>query len=172
MEHLQYPVGKWIIIEEHSQSEIKNLLSQINELASQYRTLIENLDTISLAKTYREDSWNIRQLVHHVADTLLFHYLRLKHALTEDKPNGVIGKINDWATMADYTEGPIEDSLLMIESVHRRFVFLFERLETSVYTKSYYHTGRQLFVTLPQTLDMIVWHLKHHLAHIDIALKA
>ncbi len=171
MEHLQYPVGKWVIREEHSSAEIKNLLVVINELASHYRTLTEKLDNEALAKTYRQDSWNIRQLVHHVADTHLFHYLRLKHSLTEDKPNGVIGKINDWANMPDYTEGPIEDSLLMIESVHRRFVFLFERLEPSQYAKSYFHPGRQLYVTLPQSLDMIVWHLKHHLAHIEIALE-
>lgn len=123
MEHLQYPVGKWEIRDEHSPAQIKNLLAQINELASQYRRLTENVNEIDLAKTYRKDSWNIRQLIHHVADTHLFHYLRLKHSLTEDKPNGVIGKINDWATMTDYTQGPIEDSLLMIESVHRRFVF-------------------------------------------------
>jgi hypothetical protein len=171
MEHLQYPVGKWSPKEITDSKEIKSLSKDILKYAAQYRNLTENLDNQELAKTYREGSWNIRQLVHHVADSHLFHYLRLKHALTEDKPVGVLGKINDWAEMADYTEGPIEDSLLMIESVHRRYVLLFESLNPEVYDRSYFHPFRQLYVTIPQSLDMIVWHLRHHLAHIEIALK-
>jgi DinB superfamily len=171
MEHLQYPVGKWSPKEITDSQEIKSLSKDILKYAAQYRNLTENLDNQELAKTYREGSWNIRQLVHHVADSHLFHYLRLKHALTEDKPVGVLGKINDWAEMADYTEGPIEDSLLMIESVHRRYVLLFESLSPEVYERSYFHPFRQLYVTIPQSLDMIVWHLRHHLAHIEIALK-
>jgi hypothetical protein len=171
MENLQYPVGKWSGKTEFSQQEIDGFAAEILTLASQYRSLTESLTDDQLAKTYREGGWNIRQLVHHVADSHLFHYLRLKHALTEDQPNGVLGKINDWAEMADYTEGPVEDSLLMIESVHRRFVFLFKSLAPDVYNRSYFHPFRQLYVTIPQSLDMIVWHLKHHLAHIAIALK-
>jgi hypothetical protein len=171
MEHLQYPVGKWSPKEITDNQEIKDLAADILKYSSQYRILTEKLDTNELSKTYREGSWNIRQLVHHVADSHLFHYLRLKHALTEEKPNGVLGKINDWAEMADYTEGPIEDSLLMIESVHRRYVLLFESLNPDVYDRSYFHPFRQLYVTIPQSLDMIVWHLRHHLAHIEIALK-
>jgi hypothetical protein len=171
MEHLQYPVGKWSPKEITDNQEIKDLAADILKYSSQYRILTENLDTDELSKTYREGSWNIRQLVHHVADSHLFHYLRLKHALTEEKPNGVLGKINDWAEMADYTEGPIEDSLLMIESVHRRYVLLFKSLSPEVYDRSYFHPFRQLYVTIPQSLDMIVWHLRHHLAHIEIALK-
>jgi DinB superfamily len=171
MEHLQYPVGKWSPKEITDYQEIKNLAAEILKYAAQYRTLTKNLDNKQLAKKYREGSWTIRQLVHHVADSHLFHYLRLKHALTEDKPVGVLGKINDWAEMADYTEGPIEDSLLMIESVHRRYVILFESLSEEVYDRSYFHPFRQLYLTIPQSLDMIVWHLRHHLAHIEIALK-
>jgi DinB superfamily len=171
MEHLQYPVGKWSPKEITDSQEIKSLSKDILKYAAHYRNLTENLDNQQLAKTYREGGWNIRQLVHHVADSHLFHYLRLKHALTEDKPVGVLGKINDWAEMADYTEGPIEDSLLIIESVHRRYVLLFESLNPEVYERSYFHPFRQLYVTIPQSLDMIVWHLRHHLAHIEIALK-
>jgi DinB superfamily len=171
MEHLQYPVGKWSPKEITDSQEIKSLSKDILKYATQYRNLTENLDNQQLAKTYREGGWNIRQLVHHIADSHLFHYLRLKHALTEDKPVGVLGKINDWAEMADYTEGPIEDSLLIIESVHRRYVLLFESLNPEVYERSYFHPFRQLYVTIPQSLDMIVWHLRHHLAHIEIALK-
>jgi hypothetical protein len=173
MEDLQYPVGKWIQKEEaYTAAEIQNMLAEILKYAEAYRPLCKNLSDKELAQTYRPEGWNIRQLVHHVADTHLFHYLRLKHAITEDKPVGVLGKINEWAELADYTDGPIEDSLLMIESVHKRYVFLFKSLTEDQYPKSYFHPFRQVHVTLTQALSMIVWHLKHHLAHIEIALRA
>ncbi|MGL4632516.1 MAG: YfiT family bacillithiol transferase [Leadbetterella sp.] len=166
---MQYPVGKWNLRTSHSKEDISALLTEILGLSQKYRLSTEKLSDEGLSKRYREGGWNIRQLVHHVADTHLFHYLRLKHALTEDKPIGVLGKINDWADMPDYIEGPIEDSLWMIESIHRKYVYLFERLLVDLYQKSYFHPVREIYVNLPQSLDMIVWHLKHHLAHIEIA---
>jgi hypothetical protein len=171
MEHIQYPIGKWNPKTNLTSQDIEQLTSDILKYATEYRRLTENLNADQLAKTYREGGWNIRQVIHHVADTHLFHYLRLKHAITEDKPNGVLGKINEWAEMADYTEGPIEDSLLMIESIHRRYIILFNSLDSALYDRSYFHPFRQIYVTVPESLDMIVWHLRHHLGHIEIALK-
>lgn len=54
-----------------------------------------------LSKTYREGSWTVRQLVHHIADSQLNMYQRLKLALTDDVPT-IPGFIQDeWAIQPD-----------------------------------------------------------------------
>ena len=47
-----------------------------------------------LKKTYREGSWTIRQLVHHVADTHQWHFIRIKQALTEENAVGIVFNVN------------------------------------------------------------------------------
>jgi len=47
---------------------------------------IENLDEHQLQTPYREGGWTIQQVVHHIADSHLNAYIRLKLALTEDNP--------------------------------------------------------------------------------------
>jgi len=60
--------------------------------------------------------------------------------------------------------------LQMIESTHKRYAYVFSNILESDYHKMYYHPFRQINVTVPQALDMTVWHAKHHLEHILVAL--
>ncbi len=136
-----------------------------------YKELTQHLSEEDLEKTYREGSWTIRQVVHHVADTHLFHFIRLKHALTEENAVGVIGNVNAWAVLPDTQKAPIADSLQMIESTHKRYAYVFANIPASDYGRTYFHPFRQINVTVPQALDMVIWHLKHHLGHIEIALR-
>jgi hypothetical protein len=170
IENVQYPVGKWASKDHYSSEEIKQNIADILAYALKYKELTQHLSEEDLEKTYREGSWTIRQVVHHVADTHLFHFLRLKHALTEENPNGVIGNVNALAMLPDSAKAPIEDSLQMIESTHKRYAYVFSNIPVSGYGRTYYHPFRQINVNLPQAIDMTVWHAKHHLGHIEIAL--
>ena len=53
------------------------------------RATVIDLDEDALQKKYREGSWNVRELVHHIADSQLNMYHRLKLALTDDNPKVV-----------------------------------------------------------------------------------
>jgi DinB superfamily len=170
LEQIQYPIGKWASKDHYSPEEIQQNMADIVAYALKYKELTSHLSEEDLEKTYREGSWTIRQVVHHVADTHLFHFLRLKHALTEENPNGVIANVNAFAVLPDSAKAPIEDSLQMIESTHKRYAYLFSNIPVSDYQRTYYHPFRQLNVNLPQAIDMTVWHAKHHLGHIEIAL--
>jgi hypothetical protein len=170
LEQIQYPVGKWVAQEDYSGEEIKQNIETMLIYANRYRELTAGLSDEVLAKTYREGSWNIRQVVNHVADTHLWHFLRIKQALTETNPIGVFGDVNALALLPDYLDAPIEDSLQMIESTHKRYAYLFANIPESSYARTYYHPFRQIDVSLRKALSMTVWHLKHHLGHIQIAL--
>ena len=171
LENIQYPIGKWVAKEKYSSEEIKENIAQIRVYSLKYKELALYLSEEDLEKTYREGSWTIRQLVHHVADTHLWHFIRIKQALTEENPVGIFGNVNALSALPDSAKAPIADSLMMIESTHNRYAYLFENIAESEYYKTYYHPFRQINVTIPQAIDMTVWHANHHLEHILIALK-
>jgi uncharacterized damage-inducible protein DinB len=169
LEQQQYPIGKWEAKEVYSPEQIQQNLADLATTAQQYSELTAHLSETDLEKTYREGSWTIRQVINHVADTHLWHFLRIKQAMTEENPTGVFGNVNALAALADY-KAPVADALQMIVATHNRYVQLFSGIATADYTRGYYHPFRQINVTIPQALDMIVWHAKHHLGHIKIAL--
>jgi DinB superfamily len=171
LEQIQYPVGKWTAKDHYSAADIQENIAQIRAYGLKYEELTQHLSEEDLEKTYREGSWTIRQLVHHVADTHVWHLVRIKQALTEGSPVGLFGNVNALAALADSAKAPILDSLQMIESTHNRYAYLAENIAESEYHKTYYHPFRQIHVTIPQAIDMVVWHAKHHFEHIRIALQ-
>ena len=170
LEQIQYPVGKWIAKNHYSSEEIQENIALLRAYCLKYKDLTQNLSEEDLEKTYREGSWTIRQVVHHVADTHQWHFIRIKQALTEENAVGIVFNVNVLATLADAAKAPIADSLAIIESTHNRYIYLFENIAVSDYPRTYYHPFRQLHITIPQALNMTVWHAKHHFEHIRIAL--
>ena len=170
IENIQYPIGKWTAKDRYSLEEIQENVALLKAYGLKYKALTQHLLEEDLEKTYREGSWTIRQLVHHVADTHLWHFIRIKQALTEENAVGILLNVTAVSALPDSDKAPIKDSLMMIESTHNRYAFLFENIAESEYAKSYYHPFRQLYITIPQALDMTVWHAKHHFEHIRIAL--
>ena len=171
IESVQYPIGKWASKDHYSQEEIEQNMADILAYALKYKELTQHLSEEDLEKTYREGSWTIRQVVHHVADTHQWHFIRIKQALTEENAVGIVFNVNALAALADAAKAPIADSLAIIESTYNRYVYLFENIAVSDYGRTYYHPFRQLHITIPQAIDMTVWHAKHHFEHIRIALR-
>jgi uncharacterized damage-inducible protein DinB len=172
IEKIQYPIGKWTAKDHYPLEEIQENIAQVRAYGLKYKELTQHLSEEDLEKTYREGSWTIRQLVHHVADTHLWHFIRIKQALTEENPIGIFGNVTALSALPDSTKAPIMDSLQMIESTHNRYAYVFENIAESEYYKTYYHPLRQTNVTIPQAIDMAVWHAKHHFGHILISLKS
>ncbi|MFK8056816.1 MAG: YfiT family bacillithiol transferase [Saprospiraceae bacterium] len=129
----------------------------------------DDLSESELALTYREDSWDIKTLVHHCADSHMHAILRIKWALTEDVP-GVNGyNEGPTATLADYAL-PIEASLSLLDGLHARLAHLLDSLTPEERKRTYLHTGHNKTFTIAETAAMYAWHGKHHLAHIELAL--
>ncbi|MBD2699180.1 DinB family protein [Spirosoma sp. BT702] len=172
MKDRRYPIGPFVTQDTYSADELANLIIIIENSPATYRQLVENLSPDDLVKTYREGSWTVQQLVHHVADIQLLHFLRMKKALTEpDYENVTLINMNGWVDTADSLEAPIADSLLMFESITRRYVWLAKSLTEDQLAITYYHTVRQRSFTQAQALAMSAWHVQHHLAHIKLALE-
>jgi hypothetical protein len=169
---LQYPIGNFIKKDHYPKEEIQEMITVIAGAPAKYEALVANLTEIDLLKTYREGSWNIRQLVHHVADIQMLHFLRMKKALTEkDYSKVTLINMDGWAETADGKTEPVEDSLQMLEGITKRYVFLMQQLSEGALQISYYHPLRGYHITQAQAIAMSAWHLQHHLAHIKLALN-
>ena len=168
---LKFPIGPFKAPENVSTPELDELVRTIASAPAKYRQITRDLSADDLKKTYRDGSWNIQQLVNHVADMQLLHLFRMKKALTEtDYKEITLVDMDGWAQTFDGRFSPIEDSLDMFEAIAKRFVLLIKSLDEAQQEIAYYHPVRKTMLNQKQAIAMSAWHVKHHLEHIRIAL--
>jgi hypothetical protein len=165
MEQLQYPVGKFTLPAEVSGDEIKRAMERISIFPSQILEVVRKLSPAQLDTSYRPGGWTARQVVHHCADSHMNAFIRFKLALTEDAP--VIKPYAEaaWAEQADYKSGP-EISLILLGSVHKRWIALMESMSESDWDKTFIHPQYNRVQKLKQTAMLYAWHGEHHLGHV------
>jgi hypothetical protein len=171
-ENLKYPIGKYRAPEAVSSQNIKDWIAQINLLPTDLRSLTVDLSESDLLKTYRPGGWNIRQIVHHIADSHSNSFIRFKWTLTEETPVIKAYYEDRWANLYDAKEAPIEISVDFIESLHKRWVFLLNHLSTEEWDRSFKHPETGRIISLKWNLGLYAWHGRHHLEHIKIALHS
>jgi len=144
----------------------RSAIEEIAALPKRMREAVAGLGDIQLDTPYRPGGWTVRQVVHHVPDSHLNAYIRLKLALTEDAPTIKPYDEKTWAMLAD-SRLPVEISLTLLDSVHARWVALCRNLKASDWARTFNHPE---YPEGPRTIDWLVqvyaWHSNHHLAHI------
>lgn len=170
MENLKYPIGRYkqpLIIKP---ATIEKWIAAIEEQPTKFRALVENLTEEELNLPYRPEGWNIRQVIHHVADSHLNSLIRFKWTLTEDNPTIKAYYEDRWATLEDYNQTPIEVSLRLLESLHQRWVVLLKSLTPEQLKRTFVHPESGDTIALDALIGMYAWHGNHHVAHVEQAL--
>jgi hypothetical protein len=98
-------------------------------------------------------------------------FIRFKLALTEDHPTVKPYDENKWALLADGNNDDIEDSILIIEGVHKRLLKLIKSIKPDEWERKVYHPESNRDMSLNFLLALYSWHGKHHLAHIENAIS-
>jgi hypothetical protein len=162
----RYPVGKFQPQTELSVDERVAMIDMIAACPARMREAVAGLDDAQLDTPYRDGGWTVRQVVHHVPDSHLNAYTRLKLALTEEQP--VIRPYDEaaWAKLEDMRVTPIETSLTLLESLHARWVGLMRELDPSAFNRTFKHPDHDGTQTLDWLVAMYSWHSRHHVAHI------
>jgi len=172
MQKLQYPIGKFIAPTEFSDNQLSAFIDTIESFPEKIKAITINLSDTALNTTYRPDGWTIRQVVHHCADSHINSIIRLKLALTEEKPIAKAYKESDWANLSDSINFNINSSIKIIEGVHERWVAILKSMHSDDYNKTFIHPSSGKEVTLYTHTAIYAWHCEHHLAHINLALKS
>ncbi|MGE7602635.1 YfiT family bacillithiol transferase [Peribacillus sp. NPDC097675] len=166
---VKFPIGELQVPEQVTQENIQEWLTDIGTYTVQLRETIDALSDEELRKTYRDGSWTVRQLVHHIADSQLNMYQRLKLALTDENPTVIGFDQEKWAIQPD-TELPVESSIKMLEGLNERIVALGHSLTEDQLSRTFTHQENGE-IKVASKMAKLAWHEKHHLAHIKIALS-
>ena len=162
---LRYPIGGPRRAELSTAQERSAAIEGIRQLPQNLRSAVAAFSEEQLETPYRSGGWTVRQLVHHVADSHMNAYVRVRLALTEDWPTIIPYQENRWAELKDASTGAVSTSLDLLQSLHTRWVQLFASLDEHVWKRGYVHpeNGRE---TLERVVVVYDWHGRHHTAHV------
>jgi hypothetical protein len=148
----------------------QELIGILDALPGRFRTLVSGLTDAQLDTPYRPGGWTVRQVVHHVPDSHMNAYIRMKLAVTEDQPNVKTYEEARWAELPEAKSGPIAMSLDLLDALHRRWVAFLRALPERDFQKAFLHPEWGT-VSIDEALSMYAWHCRHHAEHIRNALK-
>jgi uncharacterized damage-inducible protein DinB len=170
MEDLRYPIGNFDVRQPVTADQVKRALDDIEETPAKVRQAIANLSPEQIETPYRPGGWTIRQVVHHLPDSHINSYTRFRFALTESNPP-VKGYMEDrWAELTDARTAPMELSLNLLESLHKRWIILLRSLKTEDLKRTFQHSQYGP-ISLDQNVCLYGWHGRHHTAHITSLRK-
>ena len=171
IEQLKYPIGKVEWNENPLISEFNKAIEALERFPNDLKKLTLEFTEEMLQYKYRPGSWNIAQIVHHLADSHLHSYIRLKYAVLENTPTIKSYNEMDWANTFDGKNLNISYSLALLESLHKRYVVFIKSLTKSDFQKKYFHPERNKFYPVGTTLLIYAWHGQHHIAHIKNVIQ-
>ncbi len=171
LETLRYPIGKFSFNAEAGKKEIKQWIADIEELPSHLRKAVVGLNDKQLDTPYREGGWTVRQVVHHLADSHINAYIRIKFALTEEHPTIKPYKEEKWAELDDAKNLPVEVSLSLLESLHERWVYMLRKIAPVDYERTVFHPDSKRDMSIKFLMNLYSWHSKNHTAHITSLRK-
>lgn len=162
---LRYPIGKYAAPKEISTEQIKSYIKTIEDTPAKFRDAIDGLNEEQLDTPYRPDGWTIRQVIHHVPDSHINSYVRFKLGLTENNPTIKTYDEAKWAELDDSRETPVEVSLTLLDSLHKRWADLLRSMSEKDFQRTINHPEHGK-MKLDKLLALYDWHCKHHLTHI------
>jgi hypothetical protein len=165
MSDLRYPIGKFKVGNKVTDIERLKFIEDIAETPAKLRAAVAGLSAEQLDTPYRPGGWTVRQVAHHLPESHMNAFIRFKLALTEEQPTIKPYDQERWAELGDVRTTPVETSLVLLESLHHRWVLLLRSLNPRDFARSFNHPELGV-VTLDKNLALYAWHGRHHIAHI------
>jgi hypothetical protein len=172
LEPLRYPVGRLDAVKPPANARERTaLIDRIAAAPATFRSLVEGLNDAQLDTPYRPGGWTIRQVIHHVPDSHLNAYVRMKLAATEEAPAIRTYEESRWAELPEAKSAPIAMSLDLLEALHRRWIAFLRALPEPMFARTFVHP-QWGSVSIERAIAMYEWHCRHHAAHVRIASGA
>lgn len=146
-------------------------IQTIAQLPVKLEKMIQPLDETQLTGRFLADEWTIAQNVHHLADSHMNSFIRLKMILTEDNPTIKPYNQDAWVNMVDELSLDLENSFSILRGLHRRWVLVFESLTDDDWQRTGFHPEIGA-VTVDDMLETYAAHCRDHLEQIERTLAA
>lgn len=122
--------------------------------------LSKGLTEGQLDTPYRPGGWTVRQVVHHLGDSHVNGFSRLKLALTEDNPALTPFDPARWAALPDRTLD-VGVTLRLLEAHHTRWTTVLRSLAHNDLDRPVRHVEYRTF-RVERMVHLYAWHSKHH----------
>ncbi|NJM53245.1 MAG: DinB family protein [Blastocatellia bacterium] len=146
----------------------QELLQQLAETKIETSKYFDLSET-DLAKTHSERSWNIRQILHHLADTEMILHVRIKKIIAEPKQVVWNCEQDDWNNAFGYFDEPLSVKKQAFEVIRQLNIELTDYFYDGFAEKEFVHSGMGLR-TVKDEFEKIGWHNEKHLEQIRNAL--
>jgi hypothetical protein len=138
-------------------------IAKIRQLPQQVAELTAGLTPEQLTSHFLTGEWSVAQNVHHLADSHLNSYIRLKLILTEENPTIRPYDQDLWALTPEANSPDLGASLTLLRGLHQRWCDLFASLDESAWRRTGLHPENG--VISPETL--VIDYAEHGEAHLD-----
>ena len=169
-ESLRFPVGRFKRPTGPLQpAERAAMIRTIAETPKNLAAALDGLTEQQLDTPYREGGWTVRQVVHHLPDSHINAYCRMKFALTENAPPVKAYDEDAWAKLPD-SQMPIMPSVMMLTGLHMRWVSLLESMKPEDFQRTVTHPQHGP-ITVDFLLALYSWHGPHHVGHVKLVKR-
>lgn len=146
-------------------------IGKIRALPQQVADLTVELSDEQLTTPFLAGEWSVAQNVHHLADSHMNSYIRLKLILTEDNPTIRPYDQDLWAMTPEANLPDLGASLTLLHGLHQRWADLFASLDEHQWQRPGFHPEGG--VITPTTLAKgYAEHGEAHLEQIQRTLAA
>lgn len=143
-------------------------IAVIRDYVPRLRALVAHLNAEQLTTQYNPPEWTIAQNIHHLVDSHTNSYIRFKLVLTEDHPTLRPYDQVAFAQLPDGSDAHMDDSLMILEGLHRRWARMLDHIED--WSRTGYHPTADKVLSLDDLLTMYANHCEAHIQQIQAVL--
>ena len=162
----RFPIGPFQAQDSYTPADLATAIDTIAALPPKVRAAVDGLDDAQLDTPYREDGWTVRQVVHHLPDSHVNSYVRMKLTVTEEVPSIRPYDERLWADLDDGRGAPLAPTLALLDALHERWTVFLRTLQPAHFTRRYHHPEDGNTYDLAMSVAMYAWHGAHHVAHV------
>ncbi|GGF62766.1 YfiT family bacillithiol transferase [Wenyingzhuangia marina] len=172
LQKLKFPIGVYESNKKPSTDLLDKWITDIEELPSKLELITKDIEPEKLNWKYRPNGWNVKQVIHHCADSHMNCIIRFKLALTEETPTIRPYYENRWAELIDSQDNNIEDSMKILIGLHKKWGILLRSLTKEQLTLEFIHPEHRQTFNLAETIGNYAWHCNHHFAHVKNGIES
>lgn len=161
-----FPIGRFARQDAYTAAERADHVARIGSQPGRLAVALDGLTETDFAATYRPGGWTVGQLVHHIADSHLNAFIRVKLGLTEQEPTIKPYDQDAWAQLPDAMTVSPQVSVALFAATHIRLHAVLQAMTPEQFGRRIMHPENGM-MTLDQVAAMYAWHGDHHLAQLS-----
>lgn len=145
--------------------DIENLIDKYDQGYVRLKEQIDNLPAGSIDYKPTPDSWSIRSVVAHIADSEANAYIRGRRIIAESGAEIMSYDQMEWSRKLFYEDLNIDHALVLIKVLRQQMVSVLKKLSPEAW-KNYVIHPKSGHITLEDWIELYTDHIENHIQQI------